>query len=154
MRELVIRALSGFLYITILLFSIFSSERWYILLFLLFGVISLREFLRLISFQFWYPYLILAAFILFFSYYKASKTATLILLGFTVITGFYLIKNLFSTKIRRSSKPFKLFITVFYVISGFVFLTLLPSHGDEFSPYTVAGLFILIWTNDTFAYIV
>ncbi|WP_416440614.1 phosphatidate cytidylyltransferase [Leeuwenhoekiella sp. A16] len=154
MRELVVRALSGLLYITILLFSIFSSERWYILLFLCFGLISLREFLRLISFQFWYPYLLLIGFILFFSYYKAYKPATLILLGVTVFTGGYLIKNLFSTKIRRLSKPYKLYITLFYVISGFVFLTLLPSHGDEFSPYTVAGLFVLIWTNDTFAYIV
>ncbi len=80
--------------------------------------------------------------------------ATLALLGITVVTGFYLIKNLFSAKIRRLSKPYKLHITLFYVISGFVFLTLLPSHGDEFSPYTVAGLFVLIWTNDTFAYIV
>lgn len=154
MREILVRALSGLLYITILLFSIFSSEKWYILLFLVFGLICLREFLRLISFQFWYPYLILIAFILFFSYYKIFKPATIVLLGITVATGFYLIKNLFSQRIRRLSKAYKLYITLFYVISGFVFLTLLPSHGDEFSPYIVAGLFVLIWINDTFAFIV
>lgn len=154
MRELTVRALSGLLYVIILLFSIFYSEKWYILLFLLFGIITLREFLRLIGFQFWYTYLILIAFILFFSYYKISKLATLILLGFTVVTGLYLMKNLFSEKIRKYGKLQKLHITVFYIIASFVFLTLLPSHGDEFSPYTVAGLFILIWTNDTFAYIV
>lgn len=149
-----IRTLSGLLYVTILLFSIFSSEKWYILLFLIFGIICLREFLRLISFQFWYPYLILIAFILFFSYYKVYTPITMVLLGLTVCTGFYLIKNLFSTKIRRLRKIHKLHITIFYVISGFVFLTLLPSHTDEFSPYIVAGLFFLIWTNDTFAFII
>lgn len=155
MRELLVRGLSGLMYVSILLFSIFeTSEKWYILLFLFFGIICLREFLRLIGFQFWYTYLILVAFILFFSYYKVSHFATCILLGLTILTGFFLIKNLFSTKIRRLGKAQKLYITTFYVISGFVFLTLLPSHGDEFAPYTVAGLFILIWTNDTFAYIV
>ena len=154
MREIVVRTLSGLLYVTILLFSIFSSEQWYILLFLVFGLICLREFLRMISFQFWYTYLILIAFILFFSYYKVSLISTYILLLLTVGTGFYLIKNLFSARIRRLSKPLKLHITLFYMIGGFVFLTLLPSHGDEFSPYTVAGLFILIWVNDTFAYII
>ncbi|WP_031425830.1 phosphatidate cytidylyltransferase [Flavimarina sp. Hel_I_48] len=154
MRELVVRTLSGLLYVTILLFSIFSSEKWYILLFLIFGLICLREFLRMISFQFWYTYLLLIAFILFFSYFKLSDISTYILLLLTVGTGFYLIRNLFSTKIRRLNKLKKLHITVFYMIGGFVFLTLLPSHGDEFSPYTVAGLFILIWVNDTFAYIV
>ena len=154
MRELSIRALSGLLYVVILLAAIFISEKWYILLFLLFGIITLREFLRLIGFQFWYTYLILIGFILFFSYYKVSYLATLLLLGITVITGLYLMKNLFSEKIRRYGKLQKLHITVFYMIASFVFLTLLPSHGDDFSPYTVAGLFILIWTNDTFAYIV
>ena len=154
MRELTVRALSGLLYVIILLFSILYSEKWYILLFLLFGIITLREFLRLIGFQFWYTYAILISFILFFSYFKVSKIATLILLGFTVVTGLYLMKNLFSEKIRKYGKLQKLHITVFYIIASFVFLTLLPSHGDEFSPYTVAGLFILIWTNDTFAYFI
>lgn len=154
MRELSIRALSGLLYVVILLAAIFISEKWYILLFLLFGIITLREFLRLIGFQFWYTYLILIGFILFFSYYKVSYLATLLLLGITVVTGLYLMKNLFSEKIRRYGKLQKLHITIFYMIASFVFLTLLPSHGDGFSPYTVAGLFILIWTNDTFAYIV
>ncbi|MGB3776480.1 MAG: phosphatidate cytidylyltransferase [Leeuwenhoekiella sp.] len=154
MKEIVVRTLSGLLYVTILLFSIFSSEKWYILLFLVFGLICLREFLRMISFQFWYTYLILIAFILFFSYFKLSQWGIYILLLLTVGTGFYLIKNLFSTRIRKLNKPKKLHITLFYMISGFVFLTLLPSHGDEFSPYTVAGLFILIWVNDTFAFIV
>lgn len=154
MREIMIRTFSGLLYMTILLFSIFYSEKWYILLFLIFGIICLREFLRLISFQFWYTYLILIAFILFFSYYKLSATATYVLLLITVGTGFYLIKNLFSTRIRKLRRKHKLFFTVFYLISSFVFLTLLPSHGEEFSPYTVAGLFVLIWVNDTFAFIV
>ena len=151
MRELTVRALSGFLYVIILLFSIFYSEKWYILLFLLFGIITLREFLRLIGFQFWYTYLILIGFVLFFSYFKISKPATLVLLVFTVCTGLYLMKNLFSEKIRKYNKLQKLHITIFYIIASFVFLTLLPTHGDEFSPYTVAGLFVLIWTNDTFA---
>jgi phosphatidate cytidylyltransferase len=44
--------------------------------------------------------------------------------------------------------------TVFYIISGFVFLTLIPFSQDIFKPEIIVGVFVLIWCNDTFAYII
>ena len=43
---------------------------------------------------------------------------------------------------------------IFYIISGFIFLTLIPSIGYTFQPKLVLGIFILTWTNDTFAYLI
>jgi phosphatidate cytidylyltransferase len=49
----------------------------------------------------------------------------------------------------------KKYITVvFYIISGFVFLTLIPFRNEEFIPEIIIGIFILVWANDTFAYLI
>ena len=40
------------------------------------------------------------------------------------------------------------------MIGGVVFTILLPSYGGEYTSYLVAGVFALIWINDTFAFIV
>lgn len=45
-------------------------------------------------------------------------------------------------------------IVTFYLISSFIFLTLIPSYTNDYNPYVILGAFILIWTNDTFAFIV
>jgi phosphatidate cytidylyltransferase len=43
---------------------------------------------------------------------------------------------------------------IFYIVSGFIFLTLIPFIGYSFQPKLVLGIFILTWTNDTFAYLI
>ena len=48
----------------------------------------------------------------------------------------------------------KYIAVIFYLISGFVFLTLIPMYEGIFIPNIIIGVFILIWSNDTFAYIV
>jgi phosphatidate cytidylyltransferase len=51
----------------------------------------------------------------------------------------------------------KKYITVvFYIISGFVFLTLIPvmDVDGKFVPYLIVSVFILMWSNDTFAYLI
>jgi len=31
---------------------------------------------------------------------------------------------------------------------------LIPGHGDSFEPWIVFGIFLLVWSNDTFAYLI
>lgn len=154
MRELFIRALSGFVYVAILLFAIFFNEKIYTVLFLVFGLLTLREYLRLISFNFWYPFVILTGLILLFSYYQVPALATHILLGITLLTGVYLIYNLFDKKTRNLSYLGKLTLTLFYISSGFVFLTLIPNYKQRYDPYIISGIFFLIWANDSFAFLI
>ena len=43
----------------------------------------------------------------------------------------------------------------FYLIGGFVMLALIPSStGAAFDPKPIIGVFVLIWANDSFAYLV
>ena len=51
----------------------------------------------------------------------------------------------------------KKYITViFYIISGFIFLTLIPvmNIDGKFMPELIVAVFILVWSNDTFAYLI
>ena len=43
---------------------------------------------------------------------------------------------------------------IFYLIGGFIFLTLIPYKNEKFIPEIIVGVFILVWANDTFAYII
>jgi phosphatidate cytidylyltransferase len=68
----------------------------------------------------------------------------------------YLLKDvLWTSKIPMFQK--KKYITViFYIISGFVFLTLIPvmNIDGKFMPELIVAVFILVWSNDTFAYLI
>jgi phosphatidate cytidylyltransferase len=35
-----------------------------------------------------------------------------------------------------------------------VFLTLIPGQGESFEPMIIFGVFLLVWSNDTFAYLI
>ncbi len=45
-------------------------------------------------------------------------------------------------------------IGLFYIGGGCIFLTMIPYTNDDFVKFLIMGIFILIWINDTFAYLV
>lgn len=66
-----------------------------------------------------------------------------------------LFKNI--TQIGKDSfLNMKYLSIIFYIIGGFVFLTLIPNlnSADEFMPHIIISVFVLIWANDTFAYLI
>jgi phosphatidate cytidylyltransferase len=68
----------------------------------------------------------------------------------------FLLKDvLWTSKIPMFEKK-KYITVVFYIISGFVFLTLIPvmNIDGKFMPELIVAVFILIWSNDTLAYLV
>ncbi len=154
MREVLIRALSGILYVALLLLAIFSLEHIYLVLFLIFGGICLYEFLKLVGIRSLLPYLLLLVATAVFCYYKWSPDATLIFLVLTITVNSYLIKNLIRPSQRYITVAQKYGYTLFYIIGGIVFTILLPSYRGEYTSYLVASVFALIWINDTFAFIV
>ena len=154
MREVIIRALSGLLYVALLLLAIFSWENVYLILFLVFGGLTLYEFLKLIKVKSFIPYILLLACTAIFCYFKWSQWATLLFLALTITVNMYLIKNLIRPSERYITISQKYGYTLFYIIGGVVFTILLPSYQGAYTSYLVASVFALIWINDTFAFIV
>ncbi len=154
MREVLIRALSGLLYVTLLLLAIFSFETTYLLVFLGLGVVVLYEFLKLVGIKSFLPYVFLFTCVAVFCYLKLHRLSTLVFLALTITVNLYLIKNLIRPSERYITVSQKYAYTVFYIVGGVVFTILLPSYRGEYTSLLVASVFALIWINDTFAFIV
>lgn len=154
MRESIIRTISGFLYISILVVSILSSELIFISLFFLLGFVCLLELEKLLRLKSYALYGVHIIFFYLFSYLKFEQNAIMVLLSITIFVNLFLVKDLLFIKKIPVFEKKKYVILIFYLISSIIFLTLIPTYSGSFNPELIVGIFILIWTNDTFAYIV
>ena len=73
---------------------------------------------------------------------------------FTIGVNILLLFYLFSTK-KKLHYTYQKFITgLFYIGGGCIFLTMIPYKDNEFAKFLIMGIFVLIWINDSFAYLV
>ena len=162
MDETLKRAISGAVYILLLLASILYSTESFLILFGVFLVISLFEFCNLIQVDKLIPVLAgtsLYVLVTFFSNYNESKssdiqTLDIILLASTLLISIKCIVFLFDNNIQSVSTLSKYLYLLGYITLPFVFITKISFGVNDYNPKIIIGLFILIWTNDTFAYIV
>jgi phosphatidate cytidylyltransferase len=61
---------------------------------------------------------------------------------------------LFDDTVQSISKLSKYIYLTGYILLPFVFITKISFGIKDYNPKIIIGLFILIWTNDTFAYLV
>ncbi len=161
MKDINIRIISGALYIFIFLAALLSSYS-ILLFFLILGVISTLEFCKLTKLN---PYVTTALFLalyLFFSTtyfynFQTNKYYNSLLLSFhslSIITIFILITNLFTNKKHLKICNTHYLCAIFYITAGFIFLVQIALFSKPFNPYIILGAFIIIWVNDSFAYLV
>ncbi|MEM5565260.1 phosphatidate cytidylyltransferase [Psychroserpens sp. AS72] len=160
MKETFTRAISGLLYVCLLIGSLFWQHA-VVALFFIFGLICMAEFKKLIQLKSIVPYIIFSVLYFGFAYWDfVAKPSTgfnealQILLVITIFVQLILIKDLFSEKTIPLFISKRFIITTFYLSSGFVFLICIANLEHTFTPLLLLGSFILVWINDTFAYIV
>lgn len=154
MKELFIRATFGAIYVIVLLSAIFTSSYTYLGIILLLGLITLQEFLKLIHLKSIVLYAILILFLYYFSYLQFDFYATKLLLIITGFVNLFLFKDLLWTSKIPMFERKKYIVSLFYIISGFVFLAMIPYSNNKYQPYLIASIFALIWSNDIFAFII
>jgi phosphatidate cytidylyltransferase len=73
----------------------------------------------------------------------------------TILSSTYLIYQLFTKKeITLSNDRSKLGLTIRYLIFSMSFLVLLPFYNGIYNPYLMICILVLIWVNDSFAYLI
>lgn len=176
MNETLKRAISGAVYIALLLSSILFSTETFIILFGIFLIIATYEFCNLIHLNKIIPLIfatLFYAFISLVSFYKSETEnyintiqnqkiiltldvdlTNVILLTITLMVSIKCILFLFDDAVQSISKPSKYIYLLGYIILPFLFITKISFGINDYNPKIIIGLFILIWTNDTFAYIV
>lgn len=165
MNETLKRSISGAVYIVLLLASILFSIDSFFVLFGIFLLITVVEFCNLIQLNKAIS-LCLAAVIYLLFYYitnfkyydllsnEMANNITLFALITTLIVSMMGISFLFDHKEFKANTLTKYSYLIGYIILPFVFITKIPFGEKGYNPKIIISIFILIWTNDTFAYVV
>ncbi|MCK5440590.1 MAG: phosphatidate cytidylyltransferase [Maribacter sp.] len=154
MREVVRRALSGAVYIILLLSAVFLSSDAFDFLFMTFGLTCLYEYKRLVHLKGYHVFVAYLALWWAFIYLVHDKWLINILMFLTITVDIVLLLHLFSKKERPFNFIQKFLFGLFYIGGGCIFLTMIPYKDNDFAKLLIMGIFILIWVNDSFAYIV
>jgi phosphatidate cytidylyltransferase len=176
MNETLKRAISGVIYIIVLLSSILYSTESFFILFGIFMIIAVYEFCNLIQVHKAFPIIIGTFFYttvtLLCNYNEIttktlnsflqsnlnlsinSKQLSIILLVITIVVSIKCILFLFYDSIQKISVSSKYLYLIGYSLLPFVFITQIPFGEKGYNPKIIISIFILIWTNDTFAFIV
>ncbi len=156
MNEIVTRALSGVVYIALIIGGLYFGKTSWLLTSSLFFVLGLREWIALKKKAFpkkeSYSSIFLG--VLFFGSLgfwilegNPPKALPLALLAGVVLVGH--VVYFYTNKPRQS------FLSVFtYLALPLGLGLLLPFQGGEYSPFILISIFAAIWANDTFAYLV
>lgn len=175
MNETLKRTISGAVYIALLVTSILFSTESFIILFGIFLVIATYEFCNLVKINKYFAILFVSLFyasVSLISFYrietqnyisKILKENILItvntdnlfsvLLVITLLVSIKCIVFLFDDT-QIISKISKYIYLIGYIMLPFLFIVKISFGIAAYNPKIIIGLFILIWTNDTFAYLV
>tara|TARA_R110002073_G_scaffold14998_1_gene60093 strand:+ start:12630 stop:13424 length:795 start_codon:yes stop_codon:yes gene_type:complete len=154
MKELLTRALSGLVLMAVIIGAIMYSKESFYLVFYVIMMLCLYEFKKLIDLRYNWVYLVATLIYLRFANLIVIDSSYMhFFLIISLFTPF--VYQLFKPKVSlTSSKLGHFFLAIAYVVMPFVFLTKIPFINGEYHAKIIIGIFILIWTSDTFAYIV
>ena len=175
MNETLKRTISGAVYIALLVTSILFSTESFIILFGIFLVIATYEFSNLVKINKYFAILFVSLFyttVSLISFYRIETESYIskllkenilitintdnlfsVLLVITLLVSIKCIVFLFDDT-QIISKISKYIYLIGYIMLPFLFIVKISFGIKDYNPKIIIGLFILIWTNDTFAYLV
>src|SRR5690606_22678427 len=156
MSETLTRTISGVVYIAVLLTACWYSELSFKILMGIFLVLATVEFSRLIKFNPLVGFFIAISLYGVFGFFNNLDThPDIFITVFSVITLLWLIKKLFdSSSFVITNNIYKYTIFIGYIVFSFIIITKIPTIDSTYVSSKIIGLFVLIWINDTFAYLI
>ncbi len=155
------RLIFGALYVAVLGFGILYSKISFIILFFLLMLITLYEFVSIIKLKSVFPYVLAVSLFVFANVLNIKdfpSRATSEYAGIALFLSFFatFISILFTKKDEVVSHLGKIFLSVVYIALPFTLIALIPFINNEFKYVntTILGVFVLVWINDSFAYLV
>ena len=154
MKELLTRAFYGAIYAALIVFcTMYSPWTLYMLYFVLL-LIALYEFKKLIKLEDNWIYVAGTLCYASFVSYEDFNLNRIIFVG--VLSLFFpLIIQLFK-KSGVTNQAGHFYLAFFYIVVSFILLAKIPFllSYNSFHPFVLLAVFILIWVNDSFAYLV
>ena len=154
MQNLVTRSISALIYAILFISATLYSLASYNVLMAIFSAICLWEFNKIIDLKNIIPFLILPLTIFYQKSFISDKVIVF-LLAVTLLCSIRIIINLFSKEAVYPRNTYDKFdLSLRYIILPFLFLMQLPVVNEVYHPYIVIYIILLIWTNDSFAYLI
>ncbi len=163
MNNFINRLIFGLMYAALIVASSFFGPYYFYGLFFIFMIFSLYEFLKMIELKSLYPYILaIASFTsAILSNYNTFRIEDdliqkIVISIFILVMFFTFISALISSRKIAIQYLSKIFLSLIYIIIPFSLLIKIPFlnfiHNFDFS--IIIGIFILIWSNDVFAYLI
>lgn len=154
------RLVFGIIYVLLIVIATLFNSKFFILLFFIFMNFCIYEFTKMIKLKSLLPYLFGMLAFYYINYFDELsfynfETKILIFIG-VLLFFFPLINTLFSKSKNAITHVGKVLTTYLYIVIPFSLILVIPIISSEIKYDTkiILGIFILIWTSDTFAYLV
>lgn len=154
MRELVRRLITGVIYMVLLLGAVFLSSEAFNFLFMVFGLACIYEFKRVVRLRGYFIFMAYLALWWAFIYLVPKGAIITLLMVLTLTVNVTLLLFLYTKKPGKFTEFQKFITAVFYIGGGCIFLTMIPYKENGFAQFLITGIFVVIWVNDSFAYVV
>jgi phosphatidate cytidylyltransferase len=154
MNSTLTRAISGAVYIVLLISATFYSFDSLLLFFGILLLIAVTEFCKLVNLKSTIPLLVAIGLFILCSLSNTIKTNDILLLLATLLVSLKAILFLFDKKNKPIDSLSKYVYLIGYIILPFVIITKIPFIQNTYNPKIILSIFILIWVNDTFAFLV
>jgi phosphatidate cytidylyltransferase len=154
MNETLKRSISGAVYVALLITAILFSTESFFALFGIFLLIAVYEFCDLVQINKVMPILTSAVLYLLVYKFDFSRANNQLLLVATLLVSVKCLQFLFDTKKTNIDTISKYTYLIGYIVLPFIIITKIPFGINGYNPKIIISIFILIWTNDTFAYLV
>ncbi len=161
MKNFLTRAKSAFWFAGTLIFCILFHKLTFIALFFVLMLFCIYEFNRLINLKSAFPYIIGVMMFIFGNIFNVEEVPYIgifryagVFLFLTIFVTF--VSILFYKKEEVVNHLGKIFLSVIYIAVPFTLIAQIPflNPNIQYINTTILGVFLLIWTNDTFAYII
>jgi len=156
MNNMLTRAISGAVFVSLLVFSILYNAYTFLGLFYLFMLIAIFEFSKMLQSKNIWTYVI-ATLLFGVNCIEIKESNTIVLQSaVTLIVLFLFIKNLFDQKANAVKELGATLLIIIYSSVPFLFISKIPftNSTNTYESISILGIFVLIWSNDTFAYLV
>lgn len=154
MNSTLTRAISGAVYIVLLISATFYSSNSFLLFFGILLLIAVSEFCKLVNLKNIVPMLIAVGLFILCNLSYTIKTNDILILLATLLVSVKAIFFLFDKKNKPIDSLSKYVYLIGYIILPFVLITKIPFVENSYNPNIILSIFILIWVNDTFAFLV
>lgn len=153
MNNMLTRAISGSVFVTLLVFSIIYNQYTFLTLFYFFMIVSVFEMSKMLQIKNKVTYIITTLLFSLQLEFLPNTFTLLVQAGIILSVIGLFLQQLFKKDATAIKDLGKIFLSIVYACVPFIYLTKTTTITGLYESTIITGVFLLIWSSDTFAYI-